>query len=153
MLHADPMLLSLAGSTNPASCTLLRSSRAACGVCACYGDLGGSFSRLAGKNLSVHHCGKNVFCFLKAVFRCSPGKAECEGLSTSMSADVTALFLLWRNVAVGRARVWTKKKWGWGRGCGCFPFIQPSCQMLLPRLTFKSNALLPWSSMELTGLS
>lgn len=40
-----------------------------------------------------------------------------------------------------------------GRGCGCFPFIQPSCQMLLPRTTFKSNALLPWSTMDLTGLS
>lgn len=47
--------------------------------------------------------GKIVLCFLKVVFHFSPGKAEREGLSTSMSADITTFFLLWRKAAVGRA--------------------------------------------------
>lgn len=113
VLHADPMLPSLEGSTNPASCNLLQSSHCVWGVCMLWGLGGGHSHGWLGRTSPVHHCGKNAFCLLKAIFHCSPGKAECEGLSTSRSADVTAFFLLWRNVAVGRAWVCPEKKWGW----------------------------------------
>lgn len=90
------LTLSLVGSTDPASRDplKLRVGR----VCA-----GGLFLPLPGKNLSRCHCGKYVLCFLKATLCCSLGKAECEGLLTSVSGDITTFLLLWRDVAVGRA--------------------------------------------------
>lgn len=159
VLHVDPMLLSLVGSTNPASCNLLRSSWAVWGVCMLQGLEGVILAVRWEEPLPFITVEKMHFASWKQYLAALRGK-----LSMKSCRQVWMLILppspscggtwLWAGLESGQRRsedglfYHVLLKWPsvWlGRGRGCSTCIKPSCQTLLPWPTFNSNALLPWS--------